>query len=70
MRIIDMSGSLLTSYLIDKNNGMITDFAVDGEHLFITTTNKQMILFDILQQKKIGNFFNDFTIYPKDRLPD
>lgn len=49
---------------------MITDFTVDGEHLFITTTNKQMILFDILQQKKIGNYFNDFTQIAKDRLPE
>jgi hypothetical protein len=27
-------------------------------------------LFDILQQKKIGNFFNDFTFLPKDKLPE
>lgn len=49
---------------------MITDFAVDGEQLFITTTNKQTILFDILQQKKIGNYFNDFTQYGSDRLAE
>lgn len=70
MRIVDLTGSLLSSYLVDKNNGMITDIVVDGEHLFITTTNKQLILFDILQQKKIGNFFNDFTQFPKDRLTE
>lgn len=70
MRILDINGSLLSHYFVDKNNGMITDIAVDGEHLFLTTTNKQVVLFDILQQKKIGNYFNDFTHFPKDRLPD
>lgn len=55
---------------MDKNNGTITDISVDGEHLFIITTNKQLVLFDILQQKKIGNYFNDFTMIAKDRLPE
>jgi hypothetical protein len=27
-------------------------------------------LYDILQQKKIGNYFNDFTFSAKDKLPD
>jgi hypothetical protein len=70
MRIIDISGTLLTSYFVDKNNGTITNFSVDGEHLFIITSNKQLVLFDVLQQKKIGNYFNDFTLYNKDKLPD
>ena len=61
---------MLSSYFIDKNNGFITDTAIDGEHLFISTTGKQLALFDILQQKKIGNFFNDHTMVPKDKLPD
>lgn len=65
-----MSGSLLSSYFIDKNNGFITNISIDGEHLFITTTNKQLTLFDVLQQKKIGNYFNDFAMVQKDRLPD
>lgn len=65
-----MSGSLLTSHFVDKNNGFISDTSVDGEHLFLTTSNKQLALFDILQQKKIGNFFNDYTMNPKDKLPD
>lgn len=69
MRILDLTGNMLTSYMIDKNNGMITDFSIDGEHVFITTTNKQVILFDILQQKKVGNCLNDFTQSPKDLLP-
>lgn len=43
---------------------------MDNEHLFITTSKKQFILYDILQQKKIGNFFNDFTFSNKDKLPD
>ena len=70
IRILDLTGTLLTSYFVDKNNGFINDVSVDGEHLFITTTNKQLILFDVLQQKKIGNFFNDFMMIPKDKLPD
>ncbi len=70
IRIIDLSGSILSSYFVDKNNGSITDIHVDGEHLFIITSNKQLVLFDVLQQKKIGNYFNDFTQFAKDKLPD
>ncbi len=69
LRLLDLSGTVLTSYFVDKNNGVITDIELDCEHLFITTSNKQFVLFDILQQKKIGNFFNDFTFIPKDKLP-
>ena len=70
MRIIDYGGSMLCSYFVDKNNGTITNIDIDGEHLYIVTANKQLILFDILQQKKIGNYFNDFTITEKDKLPE
>lgn len=70
MRLLDISGSLITSHFIDKNNGQITDILLDGEHLILLTSAKQLILFDILQQKKIGNFFNDFTFSQKDKLPD
>lgn len=65
-----MSGVLLASYFVDKNNGIITNVSVDGEHLFIITSNKQLVLFDVLQRKKIGNYFNDFTLSTKDKLPD
>lgn len=70
IRIVDLSGGLLSSYFVDKNNGTITDIYVDGEHLFIITSNKQLVLFDVLQQKKIGNYFNDFTQFAKDKLPE
>lgn len=70
VRMIDASGSNIGSYLVDTNNGVLSDIEVDSEHLFITTTNKQFLLYDILQQKKIGNFFNDFTFTSKDRLPE
>lgn len=70
VRMIDASGHNIGSYLIDKNNGTISDIELDNEHLFVTTSNKQFALYDILQQKKIGNFFNDFTFSPKDKLPD
>ena len=69
IRIVDLSGQLLTSYFVDKNNGTIANISVDSEHLFIITTNKQLVLFDVLQQKKLGNYFNDFTLSPKDKLP-
>lgn len=68
--MIDASGTNIGNYSIDTNNGHISDIEVDNEHLFITTSNKQFILYDILQQKKIGNFFNDFTFVGKDKLPD
>ena len=70
IRIIDLGGSILSSYIVDKNNGSIANISIDGEHLYIITTNKQLVLFDILQQKKIGNYFNDFTQVAKDKLPD
>lgn len=70
IRIVDLSGTLLTSYFVDKNNGAITNINVDSEHLFIITTNKQLVLFDVLQQKKLGNYFNDFTLSVKDKLPE
>lgn len=31
---------------------------------------KHLVLFDILQQKRVGGYFNDFTYTPKDKLPD
>jgi hypothetical protein len=31
---------------------------------------KHMVLFDILQQKKVGGYFNDYTFSQKDKLPD
>lgn len=70
IRVIDLSGVLLASYFVDKNNGNITNVSVDGQHLFIITSNKQLVLFDVLQRKKIGNYFNDFTLSTKDKLPD
>ena len=70
MRMVDITGSTIGSYMVDANNGSIGDIELDNEHLFLTTTNKQFVLYDILQQKKVGNFFNDFTFLNKDRLPD
>lgn len=67
--MVDVGGTNIGNYQIDSNNGSIADIELDNEHLFITTTQKQFILFDILQQKKIGNFFNDFSYISKDRLP-
>jgi hypothetical protein len=69
VRMTDVTGTNIGSYLVDSNNGTIADMELDNEHLFLTTTNKQFILYDILQQKKIGNFFNDFAFSAKDRLP-
>jgi hypothetical protein len=63
-------GKLIASHFVDKNNGTINDMAIEGEHLFIVTTNKHLVLFDILQQKRVGGYFNDFTYSPKDKLPD
>jgi hypothetical protein len=70
VRMIDIEGKTLASFFVDKNNGTINDIALDTEHLFVLTSNKQLILYDILQQKKIGNFFNDYTFSNKDRLPE
>lgn len=70
VRVTDLSAMVLASYFIDKNNGMITNISLDGEHLYIITTNKQVVLFDVLQRKKLGNYFNDFTLSAKDKLPE
>lgn len=69
VRLLDMEGMPIASYQVDKNNGTITDIELDNEHLLVLTSKKQFILYDILQQKKIGNFFNDFTFSEKDKLP-
>jgi hypothetical protein len=29
-----------------------------------------MVVFDVLQQKRVGGYFNDLTFSPKDKLPD
>lgn len=68
--MVDSSGHDIFNYFIDKNNGSIHDMEIDNEHLFVTTSNKQLLLYDILQQKKIGNFFNDYIYSAKDKLPD
>lgn len=70
MRLLDIGGKLLASHYIDKNNGTINDMHIEGEHLFIVTSQKHMVLFDVLQQKRVGGFFNDFTFSAKDKLPD
>jgi hypothetical protein len=31
---------------------------------------KHLVLFDILQQKRVGGYFNDFTFSQKDKLPE
>ena len=31
---------------------------------------KHLVLFDILQQKRVGGYFNDFTYSQKDKLLD
>jgi hypothetical protein len=70
MRLLDIGGNLLSSLFIDKMNGTINDMHMEGEHVFIVTTNKHLVLFDILQQKRVGGYFNDFTYSQKDKLPD
>lgn len=70
MRIVDLGGADLSHYVIDNNNGTILNAELDSEHLFLMTSSKQLILYDILQMKRIGNFFNDFTFNAKDKLPD
>lgn len=65
---MDIGGNLLSSLFIDKMNGSISDMNLEGEHLFIVTTNKHLVLFDILQQKRVGGYFNDFTQSQKDKL--
>jgi FMN phosphatase YigB (HAD superfamily) len=55
---------------VDKNNGIISNLKAEGEHLYIITDQKHLALFDILQQKKVGGYFNDFTFAEKDKLPD
>lgn len=70
MRMVDITGSTIGSYQVDANNGTIQDIELDNEHLFLTTSNKQFVLYDILQQKKVGNFFNDYTFINKDKLPE
>ncbi len=70
MRILDVCGKLVTSHYIDKNNGYITNMSIEGEHLFILTNMKHLVLFDILQQKRVGGYFNDFTYSQKDKLPE
>ncbi len=70
MRLLDIGGKLVASHFIDKNNGLINDMHIEGEHLFIVTSMKHLVLFDILQQKRVGGYFNDFTYSQKDKLPD
>lgn len=70
MRMVDITGSTIGNYQVDANNGTINDIELDNEHLFLTTSNKQFVLYDILQQKKVGNFFNDYTFINKDKLPN
>ena len=46
MRLLDIGGKLLASHFIDKNNGIINGMHVDGEHLFIVTSQKHMVVFN------------------------
>lgn len=51
---------MVSAFVVEKNNGIITDMVMDGECFFITTTRKHLGLYDVVQDKKLGSYFNDY----------
>jgi|JI6StandDraft_1071083.scaffolds.fasta_scaffold01087_27 hypothetical protein len=55
---------------MEDKNGCLTDVCLDGEHLYTLTNRKHLGLYDILQEKKLGSYFNDYRTIKEDRLPN
>lgn len=53
-------GSLVSAFVIEKSNGVMSDMAMDGECIFNVTTKKHLGLYDLSQEKKLGSYFNDY----------
>lgn len=60
----------MTTFKMEDKNGSLTDVCLDSEHLYAVTTRKHLGLYDILQEKKLGSYFNDYRTIPEDRLPN
>jgi len=48
----------------------MTDLAMDGEHLFNLTNRKHIGLYDVVEEKKLASFFNDYRTSEEDKLPN
>jgi len=55
---------------MEDKNGILTDICLDSEHLYTITNRKHLGLYDILQEKKLGGYFNDYRNINDDRLPN
>ena len=60
----------MTTFKMEEKNGNLTDICLDGEHLYALTNRKHLGLYDILQEKKLGSYFNDSRSSNEDRLPN
>jgi len=60
----------MTTFKMEDKNGILTDICLDSEHLYTITNRKHLGLYDILQEKKLGGYFNDYRNINDDRLPN
>lgn len=53
-------GGLIAAFVVEVKNGQMTDLTMDGEHLFNLTNRKHIGLYDVVEEKKLASFFNDY----------
>lgn len=59
----------MSAFVVEQKNGLITDLVMDGEHLFSVTNKKHLGLYDVVEEKKLGSYFNDYRNNEDDKLP-
>ena len=64
------AGGLIAAFVVEVKNGQKTDLTMDGEHLFNLTNRKHVGLYDIVEEKKLASFFNDYRTSEEDKLPN
>ncbi|KAL4472641.1 hypothetical protein ABPG74_018590 [Tetrahymena malaccensis] len=57
----ELNGTELCQFDVELQNGSITDFDIDGRNLVVITNKGHIAIFDLLTEKKVGHYFNDFS---------
>ncbi|EGR33579.1 neutral sphingomyelinase activation associated factor, putative [Ichthyophthirius multifiliis] len=59
----------ISHFQLEKQNGQITDIEIDEKHLILITNRGHLGIYDLLSEKKIGFYFNNYSIENEEEFP-